>query len=96
VAVFASSAAMVSMAHAGEAGICAKTAKVGKVYSGRYLNQECTAAATQAEHEDGGKRNKYEWTSAAGSKYESSSRTAVLSSEGEGVPPCEHEEAVPW
>jgi hypothetical protein len=78
-ATFAFSATVASTAQAGEAGICKKAERIDRRYSGRYLEKNCEEGASEAQIEEG-KKNKYEWTSAAGSKYKSSTKTTVLSS----------------
>jgi hypothetical protein len=69
VAMFAFSAMAVSLAQAGQVGICARVAKSGKVYKGKYIGKNCMKKASSAEVENGGRANKYEWMSAAGHKY---------------------------
>jgi hypothetical protein len=68
-----------STAGAGEAGICVKAAKVGKKLTGRFLDKNCTEKASEAQ-KDQGKNNKDEWTSAAGSKYASSTEQVRVAS----------------
>ncbi|MGP0102217.1 MAG: hypothetical protein ACLPUT_11440 [Solirubrobacteraceae bacterium] len=81
-AMFALSAMGASSAFAGEYGVCAKAAKSGKKYTGKYLDKNCTKAATEGEIAEG-KKNKYEWDpypGPAGTKwtYTSKSKTAIL------------------
>ncbi len=73
-----------SSAVAGEYGDCARATKVDKKYLGHYANKECTKHATTAE-EEAGKTNKYEWVSAAGTKYTDTTKTASWSSAGGGM-----------
>jgi hypothetical protein len=43
-----------------EYGRCVKLAKVGKVYTGNFIDKGCTKEATAKEKEEG-KKNKYNW-----------------------------------
>jgi hypothetical protein len=86
VAVFALSAMIASTASAGEYGVCAKVAKTGKVYKGKWIDKACEVTKASAEEvEKGGKKNKYEWVSAAGDKATATTKTAVLSSAGGSI-----------
>ncbi len=81
-AMFALSAMGASSAFAGEYGVCAKAGKEGKKYTGKYLDKNCTKAATEGEITEG-KKNKYEWVpypGPAGTKwgYTSKTKTATL------------------
>ena len=67
-AAAASGAMSATAAHAGEVGVCARAAKVKKHFTGRYLDKQCAIAAS-AEQRAAGKKNKWEWKSAAGAKY---------------------------
>ena len=49
-----------SAAQAGEVGICGKAAKAGKLYTGKYLDKNCTEEASEAQQKEG-KKNKYEF-----------------------------------
>ena len=84
-ALFALSAMGASSAFAGEYGICAKAAKAGKLYTGKYLDKNCTELASEAQKTEG-KKNKYEWVPYPGPagtnwKYTSKSKTAILEGE---------------
>jgi hypothetical protein len=78
VAMFAFSAMVVSVAQAGQVGICARTARTGKMFKGAYLEKNCLKAASKEEVEKGGTTNRYEWTSAAGHKYTAKGPTVHL------------------
>jgi hypothetical protein len=76
-AMFALSAMGASSAFAGEYGVCAKAAKSGKTYTGKYEDKNCTK---EEAAKTGGK---YEWVpypGPAGTKwtYTSKSKTAIL------------------
>ena len=69
VAAFAGHALTESSAIASaEYGQCVKTAKIGKVFKGRYKAKTCTeeSEATPIEQSEGGHTNKYEWVAGAG------------------------------
>ncbi len=78
-AITALSAMAASSAYAGEYGVCVKAQKVEKKYVGLYTDKNCQTAASEKEVEEG-KKNKYEWVSAAGEKSTTTTKTAVLSS----------------
>jgi hypothetical protein len=68
-AMFALSAMGASSAFAGEYGVCAKAAKSGKTYTGKYTDKNCTAGVTTG--------GKYEWSpypGPAGTKWGSTSK----------------------
>ena len=76
-AVLALNAIVASPAQAGEYGLRAKAMKVGRRFTGHFLDRNCTVGATKAQIEEG-KKNKYEWVSAAGTKYVANTRTVEL------------------
>jgi hypothetical protein len=83
-AMFALSAMGASSAFAGEYGVCAKAAKVGKTYTGKYEDKNCTK---EEASKTGGK---YEWDpypGPAGTKwgYTSKSKTAILEGEAGNI-----------
>jgi len=80
VAAFAFSAMAAASALAGEYGKCVTVHKEGKVYKGHWLDKTCELKeASEAEVENGGTKNKYNWVSAAGTKSTSSTKTATFS-----------------
>ncbi len=83
-AMFALSAMGASSAFAGEYGVCAKAAKSGKTYTGKYEDKNCTK---EEATKTGGK---YEWVpypGPAGTKwgYTSKSKTATLVGEAGNI-----------
>jgi len=85
VTVLAFSAMVASAAQAGEAGECVKAAKVGKKYTGHYLDKNCQIVATPAEIAEG-KRNKYEWVSPPTASFTAQSVSPGLHPVLEGGP----------
>jgi len=86
VAVFACSALAASSAMAGEYGKCVAVAKVGELYHGKWIDKACEVKkASEQEVAEGGKKNKYEWVSAAGTKFKSTSKLGTLSSAGGSI-----------
>jgi len=93
VAAFAFSAMATSSALAGEYGKCVTVAKGVGGYHGKWLSKACepnlvtkkSEKASESEVINGGKKNKYEWESAAGSKSTSTTKTATLSSAGGAI-----------
>jgi hypothetical protein len=60
VAVVTFSAMVASAAQAAEVGVCLKTPKVDKKFTGQYVEKGCLTLATGGEVAEG-KTNKYEW-----------------------------------
>jgi hypothetical protein len=78
VAMFAFGATVVSVAQAGQVGICVRTARTGKLFKGGFLEKSCMTGASAEEVENGGATNRYEWTSAAGHKNSAKGPTVHL------------------
>ncbi len=78
-----------SAAYAGEAGVCIKLAPVEGKYHGRYLEKDCLKEAS-AKQQSEGKKNKFEWESAAGEKFtgESEKGKVVYFSSAAGAIEC--------
>jgi hypothetical protein len=78
VAMLAFGAAVVSVAQAGQVGICASVARTHKAFKGGYMEKNCMRPASKEEVEKGGQANRYEWTSAAGHKNTAKGPTVHL------------------
>ncbi len=78
-ATLAFGAMIASAAYAGEAGVCIKLAPVEGKYHGRFLEKDCLKEASGKQQSEG-KKNKFEWESAAGEKFTGKSESVRLAS----------------
>lgn len=89
-AVMASAAS----AAAPEYGRCVKLAKVGKIYTGNFVDKGCTKEATAKEKEEG-KKNKYNWLPGGVKLGQTSTGgKATLQEVGKFAVSCESESSV--